>query len=334
MKGKRSNPISCAWSCDNHRMPRVVIVLLYLVGCGGPASAPTTPPAPEQPAPVAAAPAEPAADVERWRAIKASGKAPAGESARDLIPELVELLGHLDPEVRDGIGYEVVAAWTSPGGALDDDGVRALAAALRPRLRAGIDAGESDATYGRSFAALALAAVAARDVGGAVLSAPELTALLGDAVWYAAHENDLRGHTGERGWCHAAAHTADLLKFLARNPRVTGDGPERILGAVSSLTVRRHGYILHHGEDARLAAPVSELVEREAIDAARFAAWAREILGPLLERNQPFDPALYAAQRNARNLLFTLVAQFELRSPRTAPVEAARQALLEVLRGG
>ena len=42
-----------------------------------------------------------------------------------------------------------------------------------------------------------------------------------DALAYLAAELDLRGIEPRVGWIHATAHTADLLKFLARNPRFT-----------------------------------------------------------------------------------------------------------------
>jgi hypothetical protein len=290
-------------------------------------------------APSSAPESSPAAppDLPRWRAIKAAGGAlPSGAQAVDELPALIELLGSPNPEARDSIAYEIIVKWAGDESMFDQSAVRELARMLRAKLTVSIAAGESDATFARSFAALALSMVAARDVRQPTLSDEGLFALVDDIQWYAAHEVDLRGHTGARGWLHAAAHTADVLKFLARNPRITAS-PSRtsqLLDAVASLVVRRHGYLLHHGEDARLAAPVLELLARDAVDLARFESWVAEILEPLRQPSGEFEPALYAAQRNARNLLFTLVASFELREETSESMLRARDALLTALRGG
>ncbi len=289
--------------------------------------------APSQTAEPPAASAAP--DLTRWRAIKAArGVLDDGTRPVEHLPALVELLGSVDPEARDGLGYEIVVMWVGDESLLDDDGVRELARLLSPRLREGLERGESDATYGRSFAALALSVVLARDARKPTLPDDELFAVADDIGWYAAHEVDLRGHTGEGGWMHATAHTADALKFLARNPRIEGARAVAILDAVAALTVRRHGYLFHYGEDARLAAPVLELLARDAVDAGQFEAWVGTVVAPLLERADAFEPVLYAAQRNARNLLFTLVASIELRETRSASMTQARDVLLRILRGG
>lgn len=313
---------------------RLALLVSAAAACG-PHGAP--PPATPAPAPVPAphelaVPETPAYDVGRWREIKERNGAVDGD-ARALVPELVRLLGATDPEIRDGIGYEVAAMWAAPGGALGTEGVRELAARLRAELRVGLPAaGESDATFKRSFSALVLAAIARRDVQSPVLSDAELAELLADAVWYAGHEVDLRGHTGAKGWCHAAAHTGDLLKFLARNPRIGGEDATRILGAISALIVRRHGYTFHHGEELRLSAAVIELLKRDAINTKQFKTWLETIVAPIGQRSEGFDRALYAAQRNATSLLMALLTRFAMIPDPTPSISAANQALITVLR--
>ena len=150
---------------------------------------------------------------------------------------------------------------------------------------------------------------------------------------FARREPDLRGHTGVRGWAHAAAHTADLLKFLAREPTFTDADRASILDGVAALVVRRHGAIFHHGEDGRLAQPVLEAVRR-GISPAAIDAWLQVIAAPLGEPAlAEFEPGQYAAQRNARNLLFTLFVQLAL-DPAPAGQAAYLRDKLRVLLGG
>ena len=50
--------------------------------------------------------------VEYWRAIAANHyDVPAGTTARDLTPELVDDLGSPNPELRDDIAYSTLTAW-------------------------------------------------------------------------------------------------------------------------------------------------------------------------------------------------------------------------------
>ncbi len=288
--------------------------------------------------PAAGAPAAPSADaapaesplpppddqLARWQAIRADGDAPPdGTTAAALVPELLDYLASPDPVRRDAIAFEVLATWVVLEPRLDAAEVRALAAQLQDRLAAPLDV--PDGVYGRSFAALALSLVVARDLAdpaAPVLDATGRRDLLAAARAYAQREDDLRGHTGAKGWAHAAAHTADLLKFLARAPTFTDDDRAVVLDAVAALVVRRHGFNLHHGEDARLAMPVLEAVKRGVAHDA-LDAWVAALAAPLGEPwPDPFDPALYAAQRNARNLLVTLFTQLTL-LPEPAPPAAA-----------
>ncbi|MBP9203254.1 MAG: DUF2785 domain-containing protein [Kofleriaceae bacterium] len=312
--------------------------LSALVGCGPAAApAPVVPCPPALAAAPAGAPALPAPDdrLRRWQAIHAAGDAPPpGTSAEALLPELVVYLGSPDPARRDGIGYEVLAQWLVRAPRLGPAAVRQLAIDLRARLTAPIDPADGDGVFARSFAALALSLVVARDLAEpTVLDDAARRAILADAVAYARREPDLRGHTGVRGWAHAAAHTADLLKFLARVPSFTDADRASILDGVAALVVRRHGAIFHHGEDGRLAQPVLEAVRR-GISPAAIDAWLQVIAAPLGEPAlAEFEPGQYAAQRNARNLLFTLFVQLAL-DPAPAGQAAYLRDKLRVLLGG
>ena len=110
------------------------------------------------------------------------------------------------------------------------------------------------------------------------------------ATTYAEREADYRGHLGAAGWAHAAAHTADLLKFLARNPRVSD--VDAILDAVVAVTIRRHGHNFHHGEDGRVAGLLVDAVDevlRLPEDAIQPAgAGESETVAALCERDGQF----------------------------------------------
>lgn len=246
--------------------------------------------------------------LKKWQAIHANkDQVPDGTTAGKLVPELVAYLGSVDPVRRDGIAFEVFVSWILKEPKLTPDELEGLIKTLERNLAGSLDT--PDGVYLRSFSALVLSLVVKRDLGQPFLDDTERKQLLDAAVAYAGRETDLRGHTGKRGWAHAAAHTSDLLKFLARERSFTDAERMRVLDAVVLLVTRRHGGNFHHGEDGRIAAAVTDAL-RGGVPDAKIEPWLKQLAEPLeLPETAQFDPTLYAAQRNARNLLFTLIVQ-------------------------
>ncbi|MEJ7604282.1 MAG: DUF2785 domain-containing protein [Kofleriaceae bacterium] len=296
----------------------VALVILVLVGC-------SQTPSPQGPATRveqerAVIPARDEA-MQRWQAIIADEfRVPAGTTAAALVPELVAYLGSPDPARRDGIGYEVLATWIDK---------RVLADAEVAALAQQLITGTRDANVlRRSFSLLVLSVVVRRDAATPALTDDLRRAILAAAHTHAQRETDLRGHVGAQGWIHAAAHAADLLAQLAKLTLFGETERATMLDAVAGFTSRRHGHILAYGEDGRLAAAVLAAVKRGVAKPA-LEAWLQKVVAPLKERNTPvFDAPKFAAQRNARNLMFTLFVQVSL----TAEPTAGERELLETLR--
>lgn len=277
-----------------------LLAVTMLVACARP-SAPVAPcPAPATPtAPALTSPLDATARAE-WDALRAAKTPPPDAAAR--VPTLEAMLTATDPAVRDGLGYELLARWLQADGALDAATVRGLRDRLVARTAGPIVAG--DAVFARSFAALVLSVITAREVAAPTWTAAELDAQVTAAAAYAARETDLRGFTGASGWAHAAAHTADWMKFLARHPALTAAQAATLLDGVTALVARGHGVRLSHGEDERLAATVRAVARRDLLDDAALDRWLTAVAAPLAAGwPEPFDPALYANQRNARDLL-------------------------------
>lgn len=324
------------------QIPRVgrALVAAVLISCAGGAPPPAAPnaAAPASPTPAAEPPAPAGPTAERlafWKDLHARGDAPPpGADLAALTRELVGMLGSPDPDVRDRLAYEVLAAWINKAGLLPPAIQRELREALLARLREPPGRVGDDSVLGRSFSALVLAEVARRDVAAPTMSDAELGAMVDAARAYAAAETDLRGRDDVRGWAHAAAHTADWLKLLARNPRLGRARGQLVLDAILDLTVRRHGFVLHDGEDGRLAQPVLELLRHGHADRAMFAAFVDKLLAPLrVPLGATWDGGLYAAQRNARNLAFTLFVQLSLEEKPSAAITQALAALTAAMKG-
>lgn len=256
----------------------------------------------------ASAPA-PAHDAAYWRRLAANGFAvPEGASADDLLLESAALLGSTDPGLRDGIAYGVAENWVIERKLIEPQVMRKFAAALTLNLAKGIGTKDDDGVLLRSFSALDLSLLAARDVKDPYLEPAERKALLEAALAYLSAERDLRGHDPNKGWIHATAHTADLLKFLARNPAVAPSDAARILVAIEDK-IRDAGEVFAWGEDERLASAVLAVIRRGDVDPAAWHGWL-DALAALSEGGWLEAPHLdvkkFAALQNGKHLLARL----------------------------
>jgi uncharacterized protein DUF2785 len=185
----------------------------------------------------------------------------------------------------------------------------------------------------RSFSALDLSTLAALDNVGPFLTEGEFASVLSDTLAYLEGEKDLRGFDPQKGWMHATAHTADVLKFLGRNPRLKPTDQARILTAVGAK-IRAAGLVFVWGENERLARAVESLVLRPDFDRAAFTAWLAAIQedGKRLWQNGPaIDPGRFPGVQNAKDLLRSLYVGLALRGREQPSVEVARVEILRCI---
>lgn len=250
----------------------------------------------------------------------------SGRSVGEWLTELSPLFESPDPQLRDGVAYELAVRWIVRERSATPADLRAVLAPWIAQLELR-ESDERDAgALRRSFHALALSLVAARDLDTPFLSPQELEQLLGAALAHLARESDERGWDPQLGWIHATAHCADLLKFLARNPRLDSAARERILGALAERATRPCEQAFAWGEDQRLAAAAGAALLRVDESAqARFASALRAELDP----NAPFDARRLAGQLNAEHVRDALLASLEDAAAQSAEAAAARRALRE-----
>jgi hypothetical protein len=255
-----------------------------------------------------------------WKTLAAECAVPPGESAAGLVNEAVSLLGSPDSEWRDDVGYGVVATCVYRKKALAPEQRRALVALLSGNLRSGIGEAGNDSVLRRSFSALDLSILAAAELQQPALDDAGYARLLDDALGYLKDERDLRGLEPRVGWIHATAHTADLLKFLARDARFKPQDQTRLLDAAWSKLTAPGTPVFTHAEDERLAAALVSVVRRSDFDPASLDAWLERFVA--LEKQvwtkMPPDGATLDQSQNARNLLRSFYALLSLPEPAAA----------------
>jgi hypothetical protein len=269
-----------------------------------------------------------------WLALARDCAVPPGETAYRLVGEAVSLLGSPDTVWRDDVGYGVVAACVYQQRRLRPEERRELVARLSANLRRGLGEQGTDSVLLRSFSALDLSVLAAVEIVDPALDEAGYRQLLDDALGYLRDERDLRGLDPRVGWIHAIAHTADLLKFLARDARFTRADQARLLDAAWSKLTAGGTPVLTHAEDERLAAALAAVARRADFDPASLGPWLARFLA--LEKQvwekAPPDPARLAASQNARNLLRSFYVLLSLPEPAPTPGQAtARDGVLATL---
>ncbi|HEY8232789.1 MAG TPA: DUF2785 domain-containing protein [Vicinamibacteria bacterium] len=269
-----------------------------------------------------------------WKEVARECDVPPWATPSGLAHEAITLVGSPDPEWRDDIGYGVVAACIQKKQRLSAAERRSLVEPLLLNLRKGIGDTGNDSVLQRSFSALTLSLVAAAELREPALDAPGYRRLLDDALAYLRDERDLRGFEPRVGWIHATAHTADLLKFLARDSRFTSDDQLRLLEAAWTRMAASSAPVFTHAEDERLAAALVSVVRRDDFEASRLDGWLQRFatLEKQVWAKSPPDPQALDAAQNARNLLRSFYVLLSLpQPPPTAGQMAARDKLLATL---
>jgi len=273
-----------------------------------------------------------------WLALAGDRTVPAGESAFGLVSEAVSFLGSPDTEWRDDVGYGVVASCVSQKKRLTPGERRELVARLSDNLRRGIGESGTDSALLRSFSALDLSVFAALEDADPAMDEAGYRKLLDGALAYLRDERDLRGLEPQLGWIHATAHTADRLKFLARDSRFTAADQARLLDAAWSKMTAPGTPVFTYAEDERLAAALLSVARRPDFDPTILDPWLARFVA--LEKQvwskAPPDPQTLDASQNARSLLRSLYVALALPVPAlpgapTAAEAAARDAALATL---
>ncbi len=249
---------------------------------------------------------------------------PAAEELPRLLTELNTLLASPDPQLRDDVAYTLFAKWIGRDRILPVAERKQLLATWLGNLQ--IETGAAaDGALRRSFSALCLGLLVMEDNLEPWLTPPDFERIMLGALAYLRSETDVRGLDPKVGWVHTVAHTADLLKFLARSPHLKAADQAAMLTAIVEKLANTDAALVF-GEDERLARAVLSLAARTDLDQAAFRHFVAT-LWPRLPAGPPTVVDL-AHDHNRRHLLQSLHALL-LVDPRDLPsLGEAREIVL------
>ncbi len=268
-------------------------------------------------------------DKTFWQAVAAKEFAvPAGVPLPTMLDELTLLLGHVDPELRDDIGYSTLANWIYRQRVVPVDERVRLLGVWETNLSAGVGGTNTDAVLRRSFSALALGVLVILDNEAPYLDRDQFSRLLTSSLKYLREEHDVRGFDARVGWMHSVAHTADLIKFLSRSRHLQAAEQALILTAISdkwnAVTTP-----LVHGEDERMARAVLSLAARADFDEVAYAAWLKTMT---TRRTTPPTVETLATDQNRRDLLVSLFTVLSTDRRDLPTLTRARTLVFDTLR--
>ncbi len=270
----------------------------------------------------------------QWVALAKGGFAvPAGQTATGLLVEMNALLASPDPVLRDEVAYSAAEKWILRERVVGPDDLRTLTAQWTANLADGLGGAPDDRIFKRSFSALCLSLVAAREVATPFLDAAEVQSLVDRLLDYLARERDLRGYDATTGWMHAVAHSADAFKFLARGRHWTPEMLPRLLAVVQQKTAEA-GSVFAWGEPQRVGFALAAAVRRPDADTAAVTRWIGEIeadFKALWAKGPIVTPADFARVENRLQVLRGLHAALAMDAAPTPAGDAARVAAIQAL---
>jgi len=213
-----------------------------------------------------------------WERVVADGyRVPHGAALDDLTTDLVTMLGDADPRVRDDIAYSVLSAWIADG--VYDELLAGLGDGLVIGLRFGLGDDGTDTVLRRSFSAVCLAGVVARDnMVHTLHPTTVLTWADRSVAWFLA-ERDLRGWVPDRGLANAVGHGADLLATLAAARHLGTEELKVLLDVIAERLLIPTDHRFSAGEDDRLAFATMSLLHRDRISVDVLERWLERLAG-------------------------------------------------------
>jgi hypothetical protein len=246
-------------------------------------------------------------ESEFWVSLaKNDYKIPAGHTLDELTKTLFGYLGNTDPELRDDIAYIVYANFLKREMYSKDD-IRGHADELSSNLKNGLGETETDSVFLRTFSMLLLAEIFYNDNKKPLLEKKQVELILAKGLSYLAAENDPRGYIPVKGWAHALAHTADLLKELGRSRFVEQSQLKIILEGILIKLVQSSHWVYLHGEDERLANVNVAILQRGMLTTEYLDKWLKSFTEPETSWKGEYVNEEHAkAFHNVRNFLRSL----------------------------
>lgn len=174
----------------------------------------------------------------------------------------------------------------------------------------------TDSVFTRSFSALLIAGILAKDAELLILEDESLQVFFKKIGRYLLLEKDTRGHVEEKGWAHSIAHGADLATTIIKHPKFDLQHAPSILHALKLATWKDVVYV--NDEEERFANIVEALLHRGYSEEA-LIEWVEQVFDKFDMHllTQGYNDSFFSGRTCTLNVMKTLY--FALKMNNQAP---------------
>lgn len=212
---------------------------------------------------------------EELRKIVENGYAvPEGADEYPMVQKVIQVLGSIDPELRDDLGYDILQNWLVEQSLLTKEQLEDLLvySISDEMLLKQIGESGTDSVFLRTFSSLLIALLLIRDNRDHFLQETTFQNVMNTLVNYCKQERDFRGYVAEKGWAHAAAHVSDAIDECVRS-RFTRSNDCQFLWSGLRALLENAPDVFNTEEDERIATAVTAMVELKKVSIKTICEW-------------------------------------------------------------
>lgn len=150
-------------------------------------------------------------------------------------------------------------------------------------LYQGIERGQTDDTFTRSFTSLLLVQLLKDHYRNNWMKNEMEQQIISTSLRYMEVETDNRGLVPVIGWAHAFAHGADLLSAIARSEQITGTNVRQILSILTRALLEIDDFLWE--EESRMVPAINVLIKRELLSQDDLNHWIQQNNQTILHQN-------------------------------------------------
>ena len=216
---------------------------------------------------------------------------PSGYSLMEITPVVIEKLGSIDSDIREGC-LEILYAWIM-NGEYNDTTLISLGDQLISLTHTGLVQEISDHVFLRAFVALEVAGILVFDercengeIEGrnAFLTLEVVKRWFNTALEYYQQERDYRSYVVGKGWAHSIAHGADLFRDFAKHRLIQKEEILQIFQLFKQKLASPSLRMFNGKEELRIASAVYTALLRNKLDIHDISQWLSSLFDPFQEK--------------------------------------------------
>ena len=239
------------------------------------------------------------------------------ENGDTLLQQMLLYIGSTDAELRDQLIYRTFITLLSEQ-YLNSTQLQYLfdMATSESYLYAQIGENNTDSVFTRSFSALLVAGILAKDNELHVLEEEGLNRFFKKIGRYLLQEKDLRGFVEGKGWAHSIAHGADLASTTIKHPKFDLQFAPFILHALKLVAWKDNVFV--NDEEERLVTIIESLLLRGYSEEA-LIEWVEQVFDQFEMHllTQGYNSLFFSGRTCTLNIMKTLY--FSLKMNNQAP---------------